>query len=465
MCPAQGVVCAYAGPVRPDRAPTGGARSPRARRAPGGSTPTVLPRQHACPAGLPAGAPRSRCGLTCCFAQTLHRDWTTRRGVRAPREPTLPVLLSCAAVRRRLGGVRRPRDRVGLATLAAWGCAGRPPAPRARPRARAHSAPRPARAGRDRSGGPLAPQDAGRASPVVGHAASARLDRPGTGSWWDRAVDRHRPEAQEPCAGRVPGRPHRPRPPPTRVGAPAAAGLGSPWAGGWRPAPAQARVARTPRASHPARLHPPDGQRGPLGAAAIPRRLRAWCWGSALPLAASTAPRRARPVATGGFAVSDGPGRTASGAAPRGSAASSLTVRPAARPLTAPTPVRTGPGPRARRTPPSPGSTTTHGCGGRSRTSGCPGRVRRHSARWSAATSRPSPPAACRAPPRPSRHGRGSHGASAAESGGSGCSRRGPALDATLRTGLPSWPAGDSRPRAPGCLHATTSWSMAPPGR
>ena len=265
MCPAQGVVCAYAGPVRPGRAPTGGARSPRTRRAPGGSTPTVLPRQHACPAGLPPGA----------HARAVRPDVLLRtdppprldhpaRCARATRAHAAgaPQLRSGPQAARRRETAARPRGprharRLGLAP------AGRPPAPRARPRARAHAAPRPARAGRDRSGGPLAPQDAGRASPVVGHASSARLDRPGTGSWWDRAVDRHRPEAQEPCAGRVPGRPHRPRPPPTRVGAPAAAGLGSPWAGGWRPAPAQARVARTPRASHPARLHPPDGQRGP----------------------------------------------------------------------------------------------------------------------------------------------------------------------------------------------------------
>ena len=64
---------------------------------------------------------RARCGLTCCCAPTLHRDWTTWRGVRAPRAHTRPVLRRREAVRRLLDGVRWPRSRVCLTTIAAWG--------------------------------------------------------------------------------------------------------------------------------------------------------------------------------------------------------------------------------------------------------------------------------------------------------------------------------------------------------
>jgi site-specific recombinase XerD len=61
------------------------------------------------------------CGITCFFEYTLHRDWTTRSVVRAPREKKLPVVLSLEEVRRILGCVRRPRDRVCLSTLSSCG--------------------------------------------------------------------------------------------------------------------------------------------------------------------------------------------------------------------------------------------------------------------------------------------------------------------------------------------------------
>jgi integrase/recombinase XerD len=61
------------------------------------------------------------CGSKCFFEHTLHRDWTTLRFVRAPREKKLPVLLSFEEVRGLLGCVRRPRDRVCLSTLDSWG--------------------------------------------------------------------------------------------------------------------------------------------------------------------------------------------------------------------------------------------------------------------------------------------------------------------------------------------------------
>ena len=64
------------------------------------------------------------CGITFCFEQTLHRDWTTLRFVRAPREKKLPVFLSREEVRRLLGCVRLPRSRVCLTTISSCGLRG-----------------------------------------------------------------------------------------------------------------------------------------------------------------------------------------------------------------------------------------------------------------------------------------------------------------------------------------------------
>ena len=61
------------------------------------------------------------CGIKFFFAQTLHRDWTTWRFVRAPCEQKLPVILSLEAVRRLLDCVRLPRDRVCLTTIDSCG--------------------------------------------------------------------------------------------------------------------------------------------------------------------------------------------------------------------------------------------------------------------------------------------------------------------------------------------------------
>jgi integrase/recombinase XerD len=61
------------------------------------------------------------CGLKCCCAYTLHRDWTTLTFVRAPREQTLPVILSPDAVRTMRGRVRRLSSRVCLSTIASCG--------------------------------------------------------------------------------------------------------------------------------------------------------------------------------------------------------------------------------------------------------------------------------------------------------------------------------------------------------
>ena len=61
------------------------------------------------------------CGIKFFCEQTLHRDWTTLRFVRAPREQTLPVLRSLEAGRRLLACVRLPRSRVCLTTISSCG--------------------------------------------------------------------------------------------------------------------------------------------------------------------------------------------------------------------------------------------------------------------------------------------------------------------------------------------------------
>lgn len=61
------------------------------------------------------------CGIQFFFEQTLHRDWTTWRFVRAPREKKLPVILSLEEVRQLLGCMRLPRSRVCLTTLSSCG--------------------------------------------------------------------------------------------------------------------------------------------------------------------------------------------------------------------------------------------------------------------------------------------------------------------------------------------------------
>jgi len=197
----------------------------------------------------------ARCGITFFFEQTLNRDWTPLRCVRAPRAQKLPVLLRLEEVRRLLGCVRLPRYRVCLSTIDACGLRlqeGTQLHVRDIDSARMLIPVRHGKGGKDRDC-PLATPDAGTAAPVLGHASSARLDLPSTGLWWNLAVDRHRPDAQEPCAGRVPGSPQRKRHSHTRVGAHAAPCLGHPCARGGPQSPAHASVSRTPLAHHHAR--------------------------------------------------------------------------------------------------------------------------------------------------------------------------------------------------------------------
>jgi len=61
------------------------------------------------------------CGIKFFFEYTLHRDWTTLRFVRAPREKKLPVILSLEEVRTILGSVRLLSYRVCLSTIYSCG--------------------------------------------------------------------------------------------------------------------------------------------------------------------------------------------------------------------------------------------------------------------------------------------------------------------------------------------------------
>jgi integrase len=105
-------------------------RAVRPRAEPSRQSPDVLTAEERRPSFLDIQkiTPSSRRastlalgGITGVFEPPLHRDWTTLRVVRAPREQTLPGILSREEVRRRLGGGRRPRSRVCLSTIYACG--------------------------------------------------------------------------------------------------------------------------------------------------------------------------------------------------------------------------------------------------------------------------------------------------------------------------------------------------------
>jgi integrase len=314
----------------------------------------------------------ARCGITFCFEHTRHREWTTRRCVRAPREPKLPAIRSFEEVRGLLGGGRWPRSRVCLSTIASGGRRrpeGTPLQGRAIDRARllihvrhgnggkARDVPRPHRTLERLRHSWGTPRHPVLLVPAPG--------RGGTG-WSTATAPRPRNRVQGACREAVPDRGlHNPASVPTRRHA-------------WAPHVLEAGVNRR-------RIHADRGHRSPTptsvstprtaraehrGAPAIKRLLAARCWWRALRCSASLARRTARHVATGCGPVLGGPGRIASGVAPRLSAARSLTVRPAKRLLTAPTLVRTGPVPRASRTRPRRGGHRHSGCGCRCRPSG-----------------------------------------------------------------------------------------------
>jgi len=204
------------------------------------------------------------CGIKFFFQHTLNRDWTTLSFVRAPREQKLPVILSLEEVRRLLGCVHLPRSRVCLSTIYACGLRlqeGTHLHVRDIDRSRMLIHVRHGKGGKDRDC-PLATPHAGTAAPVLGDASQSRLDLPGAGSRRDLSVDHHKPDAQEPCAGSVPGSPQRQWHPHTRVGSHAAAFLGHPCARGWPQSPAHSSVSRTQLSHHHERLHTPDGQSG-----------------------------------------------------------------------------------------------------------------------------------------------------------------------------------------------------------
>jgi len=125
------------------------------------------------------------CGITCFFEQTLHRDWTTLRVVRAPRETTLPV---CPQLRggpkaargcQTPGGPRVPLHDLLLRSAAA----GRHASDGRSHRQRSHDDPCAAGERRERSCCPLATMPPGTAARVLGHPSASRLDLSCTGSW------------------------------------------------------------------------------------------------------------------------------------------------------------------------------------------------------------------------------------------------------------------------------------------
>lgn len=383
--------------------------------------PNFLSSTHVQPDSRRA-SPIARCGLTCCVDQTLHSEGTTLRCVRAPRAKKLPGVLRFAAVRGRLGCVRRPRDRVCLATLAAWGR-------------------------RLQEGTPLPVRDLDR-SRMLSHV---RHGQGGTA----RAVPRpHRTLARLRHSGGTPRHPVLRFPAPGRGGpgvstatAPMPRNRG-PGAGraalhaSGLPTPASGPTLRQAGATHVLeagghlrRRHASLGPRSPTptrvstpltaraehrGAQALNRRMQALCWGRARSCSASMARRPARPSATGCCPGIGGPCRRSSAVAQRRSAARSLTVRPATRIMTATTRVSTGTVPRASRTMPSRGWHITSGGGGRCHPAGCPVRSRRNAAGGPAAPRNPATPSAFGAPPQPSRPWRWLHRAAAAGSGGGG---------------------------------------------
>jgi integrase/recombinase XerD len=311
------------------------------------------------------------CGIKFCFEQTLHRDWTTWRFVRAPRAKKLPVILSLEAVRRLLDGVRRPRDRVGLTTISSGGLRLQEGTHLQGPdiessRLLIHV--RHGQGGKDRYV-PLPHRTLARLrqSWVTPRHPVLLFPAPGRGgtSLSTATAPRPRSRVQGACQDALQDRGiHQHASVHT---------LRHSWAthvleagvnlrlipaylGHSSPTTTSVYTHLTARAEH-------------RGAAAINRVMEDRCWWRSLRCSASMAPRTMPHVATACGPVIGGPGRTLRRAARRRSVARSITVRPATSPMTASTPVRTGTVPRASRTRPSTGATTKTVCCGRSLTS------------------------------------------------------------------------------------------------
>jgi hypothetical protein len=179
-----------------------------------------------------SASPLARGGLTFFFAHPLHRDWTTLRFVRAPREKTLPVLLSCGEGPQAARGCQTPGGpRVPLHhLLRRSAAAGRNASDGRSHRPRSDEDPWAAGERRDRSLGPLATTHPGTAARVLGHPSASRLALPCTGAWAYGVADRNSTEAHAQSPGRLEGSPHRAWPPHTSLCAHAAPGLGDPLA-------------------------------------------------------------------------------------------------------------------------------------------------------------------------------------------------------------------------------------------
>ena len=382
----------------------------------------------------------ARCGSTCFVESTLHRDWTPRRCVRAPREKQRPVILSPAAGRTLLGRGRRRSSRVGLATIDACGRRlqeGTPLPGRAIARAPLMIPLRPGNGGNERDG-PRPQRPLARRRPSWGTPRHPRRSFPAPG--------RGR-------AGRARATPPRPKRRRQEAFRPALthSGLHPPASGhprrqAWATPRLEAGVQRR-------RMHAERGPHAPtttrlstqLTATAAPRRgatrplvRRARCGASSRRSSAGRAPPAARPSATRGVPVPRGPGRPLRPAARRRAAVRSRRGTAAGHRLTATTPGHTATAPQARLLRPSPGWHTTHAGGGRGRTAGSPAPCRRRGEPWHALTRRPSTTAWVAVRPRPDRHGPRRPGSSAAGAAGWGGCRPGRAPGATTRPCTPA---------------------------
>ena len=315
-------------------------------------------------------------GLKCFFDQTLHREWTTLRCGRAPREKTLPVILRREAVRRRRAGVRLSRSRVCRSTIDACGLrrqAGTHLQGRASDSARLLVPVRHGKGGQARDV-PLPHRTLARRRPsgVTQRHPLLIFPAPGRGGISRSTAPAPRPRSRVPGACRealqdrglhtqASVHPRRHSWATQVLEAGVKLRLMHADLGHHAPTPTSVDTHPTARADH-------------LGVEAIHRRMGALGWWRVLIFAASMALRTARPLATGGGPLTSVRGRTLSGAARRGSAARSLTGRPAESPLTATTPVRTGTVPRANVSTPTSGWHIRRDGGCRFLTAGSPSR-------------------------------------------------------------------------------------------
>ena len=157
--------------------------------------------------------------------------------------------------------------------------------------------------------------------------------------------------------------------------------------------------------------------------------------------------------------LTTGPCRTLNNAAPRVSAANSISALNVRSIATAITPARTGTVPSARTIRPTSGSQSKRVYCCPCRTSWSPSRCRRNCARWPAATRRRSTTCSFALPLKPYCCWPRTRASSVAASACSACSRPGPDNSNFIPTSTTSSPAAASLTPAAGALQPKTFWS------